>query len=1052
MTMQAFQYKYGDRPLEGYTIQRAVGRGGFGEVYCALSDSGRQVALKAIQGYEQIELRGVGQCMNLKSPHLVTIFDVRRNAEGKAFVLMEYVSGPSLRQLLDESPSGLGPQKAAFFICEIAKGLSLLHECGIVHRDLKPENIFYEDGYVKIGDYGLSKAISASRYSHQTITVGTVHYMAPEIGAGRYDRSIDIYALGVLFYEMLTGHVPYVGDSPGEILMKHLSAAPDLAGLEEPYASVIRRALAKDPGERFATVQEMVESLLGSQHVRQSVSQFSPTSLSAVAGKAMRPTGVRSGPPPLPPPRLPPRIEALAQVSRNLAAAQVSRTVATAQALSNLADGVAQGNGPAPASFRRQSVMFDQAKRRNEQAAITTLSRRGRFLLAAVTAAVIGAGAAQLESGRYQCPEMAILASLAIFGAAIGAMLSRHYLASHFSPKDSFTTRLTIGIGACGGLLLLAAPALGELGIERLYRSMPHLPLAAMSCLLCLNWAALLHPYRASQLTAAAIVYPPIFGAIAAGIFDVSMVVTIAVVTGAVLAAQVLCPTLGAVARPATGRRPNASPTPPSMPGAPIVISLPTRIFALLAFGVLVAVGVTCFHSADSASHAEAPVLVCFGIGCLLLSLFCLVLSMRRTVRSWWRSVLRPLLLVALLIACVSGWIILGTAHLRGDDKVAALFIAVFSSVMLPVLLVMPGSWGAVRTVPIPQGDPVGRVALYSAVSPLGRFWALLLSAGMAFGVCGLHRFYAGKIGTGILWLLTGGLAGIGQIIDIIFIATGQFSDAAGRRLVSWEGEKWNAAPIGPAGVAAPAVPPAPDAAAPAAPPPPLQPAQTPSAASVDAFRSSVGQRVAGAGRALLAFLGVLCIFASFLAGMTAALRVPEAIAYADARPEALHLTAMTHRVGPEWAPRDPDYPMIDPDPASGAPAMQSEFDLPDWVRLAQRAAQASCVALMLAGAALLILARRQAGTAHMIRAAIGPIILLMSLKALSDALERVYWPNVFQSASDHRVGRAADAIFQTLTREPGMLLASAGLLIVSLIVLARAPKPAALAANGKGA
>src|SRR5512144_1291211 len=130
--MWQFQYKHGDRPLEGYTIQRAIGRGGFGEVYYAVSDSGREVALKVIQGYEQIELRGVGQCMNLKSPHLVTIFDVRRNAAGKSFVIMEYVSGPSLRQLLDESPAGLGPQKAAYFLREIAKGLTALHDCGIV--------------------------------------------------------------------------------------------------------------------------------------------------------------------------------------------------------------------------------------------------------------------------------------------------------------------------------------------------------------------------------------------------------------------------------------------------------------------------------------------------------------------------------------------------------------------------------------------------------------------------------------------------------------------------------------------------------------------------------------------------------------------------------------------------------------------------------------------------------------------------------------------------------------------------------------------------------
>ena len=82
--MEAYQYKYGDRPLEGYTIQRAAGRGGFGEVYYAVSDSGRQVALKVVQSYEQIELRGITQCMNLKSPHLVTVFDVKTSPEGEA--------------------------------------------------------------------------------------------------------------------------------------------------------------------------------------------------------------------------------------------------------------------------------------------------------------------------------------------------------------------------------------------------------------------------------------------------------------------------------------------------------------------------------------------------------------------------------------------------------------------------------------------------------------------------------------------------------------------------------------------------------------------------------------------------------------------------------------------------------------------------------------------------------------------------------------------------------------------------------------------------------
>jgi serine/threonine protein kinase len=181
--MWSYTYKHGDRPLEGYTIQRAAGRGGFGEVYYAVSDAGREVALKAITGFEQIELRGIGQ---LHEPQVAAPrLDLRRPPErqGRWFVIMEYVAGPNLRELLDESPAGLGPQKAAFFLREIGKGLSYLHDCGIVHRDLKPANIFFENGYAKIGDYGLSKAIAPTHHSGQTVTVGTVHYMAPRSAA-----------------------------------------------------------------------------------------------------------------------------------------------------------------------------------------------------------------------------------------------------------------------------------------------------------------------------------------------------------------------------------------------------------------------------------------------------------------------------------------------------------------------------------------------------------------------------------------------------------------------------------------------------------------------------------------------------------------------------------------------------------------------------------------------------------------------------------------------------------------------------------------------------
>lgn len=280
--MPTYQYQQGDRPLDGYTIQYALGRGGFGEVYFAISDAGRDVALKVIQNYEEIELRGIRHCMNLKSPHLVTIFDVRFTGDKTPWVIMEYVSGPSLREIIDESPEGLGTQRTAFLFRELAKGISYLHDAGVVHRDLKPHNVFFEDGTVKIGDYSLSKSITTSHRSGHTTTVGSVHYMAPEISMGRYDKSVDIYALGVILYEMLRGVPPYVGESIGEVLMKHLKGSPDVSGIAEPFASTISRAMRSDPAERFQTAQAMAQSLFDERDLTEQLQSFNPMTLSMV--------------------------------------------------------------------------------------------------------------------------------------------------------------------------------------------------------------------------------------------------------------------------------------------------------------------------------------------------------------------------------------------------------------------------------------------------------------------------------------------------------------------------------------------------------------------------------------------------------------------------------------------------------------------------------------------------------------------------------------------------------------------------------------------------
>ncbi len=287
-----FCFRQGDRPLAGYTIDRAVGRGGFGEVYYATSDGGKEVALKYLRDNPQVELRGVAHCLNLKSPHLVAVHDVKQNPDGDYFVVMEYIAGPSLRDLMNAEPDGLGPQKAAYFLRELGKGLAYLHDRGIVHRDLKPGNIFYEDGYVKIGDYGLSKFMAASQHSGQTVSVGTVHYMAPEVGSGNYDRTIDIYALGVILYEMLLGHVPFTGATMGEVLMKHLTAQPEVDDLPEPFPKVIRKALQKDPKDRYQTVQEMVAEVFAVEDLDRSVAAFEPASISQAAAQAAKQAAV----------------------------------------------------------------------------------------------------------------------------------------------------------------------------------------------------------------------------------------------------------------------------------------------------------------------------------------------------------------------------------------------------------------------------------------------------------------------------------------------------------------------------------------------------------------------------------------------------------------------------------------------------------------------------------------------------------------------------------------------------------------------------------------
>ncbi|MEO1997918.1 MAG: serine/threonine-protein kinase [Planctomycetaceae bacterium] len=275
-----FAYPPESKPLDGYTIKRGIHRGGFGEVYYGLSDAGKQVALKLLHNNAEVELRGVKQCLNLNHPNLVSIHDIRTDRHNDHWIVMEYVAGKNLDQVVREHPDGLPMPELQHWLSGISEGLAFLHDRGLVHRDLKPANVFEDQGFVKIGDVGLSKFISQSRRGAQTQSVGTVYYMAPEVARGSYGCEVDIYALGIMLYEMLTGRVPFEGETQAEILMKHLSEKPDLSPIPHALRPILAKALDKDPLQRYGDAKSLEAAFhqaLGVPRSSKSIATASPS-------------------------------------------------------------------------------------------------------------------------------------------------------------------------------------------------------------------------------------------------------------------------------------------------------------------------------------------------------------------------------------------------------------------------------------------------------------------------------------------------------------------------------------------------------------------------------------------------------------------------------------------------------------------------------------------------------------------------------------------------------------------------------------------------------
>jgi serine/threonine-protein kinase len=260
-----------------YEVTRKIGAGGMGAVYVGLQKSvGREVAIKVMlpdpnadERADQRFVREAQAASMLRSPHTVVVFDFG-TSEGRHFLAMELLQGRSLKQLLREQPH-LPPQRAIEIFSQICDSLAEAHARGFVHRDIKPDNIYLVEtegvtDFVKVLDFGIAKRVNEGRDAALTATgqiLGTPAYLAPEVARGELvTPAADIYATGVLLFEMLCGRRPYVHDVPSALLLAHVQEPiPRLAdiGIVEPpvvLQRLVDHLLAKNPASRPASAIE----------------------------------------------------------------------------------------------------------------------------------------------------------------------------------------------------------------------------------------------------------------------------------------------------------------------------------------------------------------------------------------------------------------------------------------------------------------------------------------------------------------------------------------------------------------------------------------------------------------------------------------------------------------------------------------------------------------------------------------------------------------------------------------------------------------------------
>ncbi|MGE6514322.1 Stk1 family PASTA domain-containing Ser/Thr kinase [Lysinibacillus sphaericus] len=264
----------GKRISDRYKILELIGGGGMSNVYLAHDMIlNRDVAIKVLRydftNEDELHRRFQREALSVTSlthPNIVSIYDVGDDGD-LHYIVMEYVQGKTLKQYIQEF-APISPARCVHIMKELTSAIANAHENHIIHRDIKPQNILMDaEGNVKITDFGIAMTLSATSFTQTNSVLGTVHYLSPEQArGGTATNKSDIYALGIVLYELLTGELPFSGESAVSIALKHLQTeTPSVrafdATIPQSLENVVLKATAKDASHRYATVEEMQEDL-----------------------------------------------------------------------------------------------------------------------------------------------------------------------------------------------------------------------------------------------------------------------------------------------------------------------------------------------------------------------------------------------------------------------------------------------------------------------------------------------------------------------------------------------------------------------------------------------------------------------------------------------------------------------------------------------------------------------------------------------------------------------------------------------------------------------